>query len=141
MAAIWGGLVIAPAMAAGFGAICYLLVKYIVLKREDSTRWGLITGPFWFFLVACVLTMSISEFIRVKSVVMTDLVASSLQGLAPAQSRGHVTGEDRCGNPSDGSCRLHPLYRLLGPLCSGQGHQEGLQYVTPPRHRSETKNA
>ncbi|KAI5453621.1 hypothetical protein NCC49_005444 [Naganishia albida] len=59
MAAIWGGLVIAPAMAGAFGAICFLLVKFIVLKREDSTRWGLITGPFWFFLVACVLTMSI----------------------------------------------------------------------------------
>lgn len=62
MAAIWGGLVIAPAMAGAFGAICFLLVKFIVLKREDSTRWGLITGPFWFFLVACVLTMSISKF-------------------------------------------------------------------------------
>jgi hypothetical protein len=61
MAAIWGGLVIAPAMAAGFGAAIFLLVKYIVLKRKDSTRWGLITGPFWFFLVACVLTMSISK--------------------------------------------------------------------------------
>ncbi|KAJ9117929.1 hypothetical protein QFC20_000210 [Naganishia adeliensis] len=59
MAAIWGGLVIAPAMAAGFGAIIFLLVKYIVLKRKDSTRWGLITGPIWFFIVACVLTMSI----------------------------------------------------------------------------------
>ncbi|KAJ9091036.1 hypothetical protein QFC19_009273 [Naganishia cerealis] len=46
-------------MAAGFAAVIYLLVKYIVLKRDDPTRWGLITGPFWFFLVACVLTMSI----------------------------------------------------------------------------------
>lgn len=61
MAAIWGGLVIAPAMAAGFGAATFLLVKYIVLKRKDSTRWGLITGPIWFFLVASVLTMSISK--------------------------------------------------------------------------------
>lgn len=66
MAAIWGGLVIAPAMAAGFGAIIFLLVKYIVLKRKDSTRWGLITGPIWFFIVACVLTMSISESLTWK---------------------------------------------------------------------------
>ena len=67
MAAIWGGLVIAPAMAAGFGAVVFLLVKYIVLKRRDSTRWGIITGPFWFFLVACVLTMSISTFAYAKT--------------------------------------------------------------------------
>lgn len=61
LAAIWAGLVLAPALAAGFAAAIYLLVKYIVLKRDNPTRWGLITGPFWFFLVASVLTMSISK--------------------------------------------------------------------------------
>ena len=59
LGAIFGGLVIAPAMAAAFASVCYLLVKYIVLVRANPTRWALLTGPFWFMVVACVCTMSI----------------------------------------------------------------------------------
>ncbi|KAJ9120132.1 hypothetical protein QFC22_003030 [Naganishia vaughanmartiniae] len=46
-------------MAAGFAAAVFMLVKYVVLKRDNPTQWGLMTGPIWFFLVACILTMSI----------------------------------------------------------------------------------
>lgn len=59
LGAVFAGLGIAPAMAAGFGAVVYLMVKYVVLKRENPTKWGLYTGPFWFFVVAAVCTMSI----------------------------------------------------------------------------------
>lgn len=59
LGAIFGGLVIAPAMAAAFGAVVFLLVKYVVLVRENPTRWALITGPFWFAVVAIICTMSI----------------------------------------------------------------------------------
>ena len=52
----------APAISAGFGAIVYLLIKYIVLVRKDPTRWGLYTAPFFFFTLTAVLTLSISKY-------------------------------------------------------------------------------
>ncbi|KAG2004826.1 sodium:inorganic phosphate symporter [Coprinopsis cinerea AmutBmut pab1-1] len=59
LAAIFSGLIIAPAIGAAFGIAIYLLVKYGVLLRKDSVRWGMITAPIVFFLVGAVLTMSI----------------------------------------------------------------------------------
>jgi sodium-dependent phosphate transporter len=59
LGAIFGGLVLAPAMAAAFASVVYLMVKYVVLVRANPTRWALLTGPFWFMVVACVCTMSI----------------------------------------------------------------------------------
>jgi len=59
IAAIFSGLAIAPALAGCFAVAIYLIVKYVVLVRRDSTRWGMITAPFFFFLVAAILTMSI----------------------------------------------------------------------------------
>ncbi|ESK89691.1 sodium:inorganic phosphate symporter [Moniliophthora roreri MCA 2997] len=59
LATIFAGLIIAPAISAGFGSAVYLLIKFIVLKREDPTKWALMTSPFFFFLVGAVCTMSI----------------------------------------------------------------------------------
>lgn len=53
----------APAIAGAFASIVYLLVKFIVLSRRDSTRMGLLTAPFFFFTVSAVLTMSISAYL------------------------------------------------------------------------------
>lgn len=57
--AIFAGLLLAPALAAGFGAALYLLIKFVVLQRKDPVRWSIYTGPFFFFLAAAVCTMSI----------------------------------------------------------------------------------
>jgi sodium-dependent phosphate transporter len=59
LGAIFAGLVIAPALAAGFGAAVYLLIKFVVLARKDAVRWSIYTGPFFFFLTSAVATMSI----------------------------------------------------------------------------------
>lgn len=59
LGAIFSGLGMAPAIAAGFGAILYLLVKFTVLVRKDPVRWAIFTGPFFFFVAAAVSTMSI----------------------------------------------------------------------------------
>ncbi|KAG2015577.1 sodium:inorganic phosphate symporter [Coprinopsis cinerea AmutBmut pab1-1] len=59
IAAIFSGLVIAPALSASFGIVLFLFVKFAVLLRSNPTRWGLITSPIIFFLVGAVLTMSI----------------------------------------------------------------------------------
>ena len=61
VSAIYAGMVIAPAMSAGFGATIYLISKYAVLDRKNSVRAGLIMSPFYFFTVAAVLTMAIGE--------------------------------------------------------------------------------
>ena len=59
LGAIFAGLLLAPALAAGFGAVLYLLIRFVVLSRKDAVRWSIYTGPFFFFLAAAVCTMSI----------------------------------------------------------------------------------
>jgi sodium-dependent phosphate transporter len=58
---IFAGMGIAPALAAGFGAVIYLITKYAVLERKNPIRAGLIISPVYFFTVAAVLTMSIGK--------------------------------------------------------------------------------
>ncbi|GAA5903075.1 hypothetical protein JCM6882_006960, partial [Rhodosporidiobolus microsporus] len=59
LATIFAGFGIAPAIAAGFGAVAYLLVKFIVLARKNPLPWALATGPFVFFTASSVMTLSI----------------------------------------------------------------------------------
>ena len=44
LAAIFAGLLLAPALAGGFGATLYLIVKFGVLSRKNNIRWALYTG-------------------------------------------------------------------------------------------------
>ena len=44
LAAIFSGLLLAPALAGGFAATIYLLVKYGVLSRKNNIRWAIYTG-------------------------------------------------------------------------------------------------
>lgn len=59
LAAIWGGMGIAPALSGAFGAIVYLITKYAVLDRRNSVRNALYAAPVYFFTVTAVLTMAI----------------------------------------------------------------------------------
>ncbi|KAK4056307.1 hypothetical protein OIO90_002751 [Microbotryomycetes sp. JL221] len=59
LATIFAGFGIAPALAGGFGAVCYLLVKFGVLRRKNPLPYALATGPIVFFIVSAVMTMSI----------------------------------------------------------------------------------
>ena len=61
LGAIFAGMLIAPLLSAGFGAIVYLVSKYAVLERKNPIRAGLMISPLYFFTVAAVLTMSIGE--------------------------------------------------------------------------------
>ena len=73
--AAWG---IAPGIAGAFSAIIYLIIKYGILERENSTRLALYAGvgvsppshcntcltscfdqPVWFFVTSAILTMSV----------------------------------------------------------------------------------
>lgn len=58
---IFAGFGIAPGIAGGFGAIIYLITKWVVLVRNDPVKWGLYFSPFYFFTVTAILTMSISK--------------------------------------------------------------------------------
>ena len=59
VAAIFAGLLLAPALAGGFGAALYLIIKFGVLQRKNAVQWSIYTGPFFFFLASAVCTMSI----------------------------------------------------------------------------------
>lgn len=56
VAASWG---IAPAIAAGFAAIIFALVKYTVLERQDSFKWAMRLIPFWLALTGAILALFI----------------------------------------------------------------------------------
>lgn len=62
VSAIYAGMVIAPAISAGFGSIVYLISKYGALDRKNPVRSAMILAPFYFFTVAAVLTMSIGKW-------------------------------------------------------------------------------
>ncbi|GAA5854926.1 hypothetical protein JCM8547_004122 [Rhodosporidiobolus lusitaniae] len=59
LATIFAGFIIAPAIAGGFGAVLYLLVKFGVLMRKNPVPYALACGPLVFFLTAAVMTMAI----------------------------------------------------------------------------------
>ncbi|KAL0579904.1 hypothetical protein V5O48_002075 [Marasmius crinis-equi] len=77
LATIFAGLGIAPAISAVFGSCVYLLIKFIVLVRDDPTRWALMTSPFFFFLVGSICTMSII-YKGAPSLKLTELSDSTL---------------------------------------------------------------
>ncbi|TIA69571.1 hypothetical protein E3P91_03530 [Wallemia ichthyophaga] len=54
--AAWG---IAPALSGCIAAIIFLITKFGVLKRKNSTTVAFYAAPFYFFAVAAILTMSI----------------------------------------------------------------------------------
>lgn len=94
LGAIFAGLGMAPAIAAGFGAIIYMLIKTVVFMRKDPVRWAIWTGPFFFFLASAVATMSIiykgapslnldelSPTTTALGIVLTGLVIATLAAL------------------------------------------------------------
>ncbi|GAA5954705.1 hypothetical protein JCM8115_004665 [Rhodotorula mucilaginosa] len=59
LATIFAGFGIAPAMAGGFAAVVYLLVKFLVLARRNPFPYALASGPLVFFTAAAVMTLAI----------------------------------------------------------------------------------
>jgi hypothetical protein len=116
---------VAPSLAGAFAATIYLLTKYLVLIREDSTRAGLIASPFFFFTTTTILTMSIGEpnVCLLKSV-GTDNVWHSVQGRSLFEIGSPIEGRDRCGDPGYGWDRHTPLCHLLASVRPRQSRQE-----------------
>ncbi len=54
---VFAAWVIAPGIAGCFGAILFLITKYLVLKRKNPLRAGLMLVPVFFFVTSAVLTM------------------------------------------------------------------------------------
>jgi phosphate/sulfate permease len=57
VAASWG---ISPAIAAGFGAVIFGMLKYSVLERKDSFKWAMRLVPFYLALTAGILALFIT---------------------------------------------------------------------------------
>jgi phosphate/sulfate permease len=58
IAASWA---IAPLIAAGFSAILFLTVKFLVLERKDPLKWGMRLIPFYLAFTAGVLALFIID--------------------------------------------------------------------------------
>lgn len=58
---IFAGFGIAPGIAAGFGAVIFLITKFAILKRANSVRAALIASPIYFFGVTAILTLTIGK--------------------------------------------------------------------------------
>lgn len=59
LGAIFAGLGMAPAIAACFGAIIFMLIKVIVHLRKNPVPWAVWTSPFFFLIAGTVCTLSI----------------------------------------------------------------------------------
>lgn len=57
VAASWG---IAPAIAAAFAALYFGVLKYSVLERQDSLKWGMRLIPVYFGFTAAILALFIT---------------------------------------------------------------------------------
>ncbi|KAF4214241.1 hypothetical protein CNMCM8980_006926 [Aspergillus fumigatiaffinis] len=56
IAASWG---IAPVISAGFGAIIFMSIRFLVHSREDPMKWALRVLPFYYALTAGILALFI----------------------------------------------------------------------------------
>lgn len=59
LGAIFAGLAMAPAIAAGFGAVIFMLIKVVVHMRKNPVPWAVWTSPFFFLIAGTVCTLSI----------------------------------------------------------------------------------
>ena len=49
----------APAISACFGAIIFLLIKFVVHIRKNPVPWAVWTAPFFFLIAATICTLSV----------------------------------------------------------------------------------
>lgn len=49
----------APAIAGGFGATIFMLIKLVVHMRKNPVPWAVYTSPFWFLIAGTICTLSI----------------------------------------------------------------------------------
>lgn len=59
VAAIFSGLLMAPAIAACFGAIIFMLIKVLVHMRRDPVPWAVWTSPVFFLIAGTICTLTI----------------------------------------------------------------------------------
>lgn len=59
LGAIFSGLVMAPFIAACFGAIIFMLVKVVVHMRTNPVPWAVWTSPFFFLIAGTVCALSV----------------------------------------------------------------------------------
>ncbi|KAM0513693.1 hypothetical protein ACHAPE_007519 [Trichoderma viride] len=59
LGAIFAGLGMAPAIAGGFGASIFLLIKFVVHVRKSPAKWAVYTSPFFFLIAGTICTLSI----------------------------------------------------------------------------------
>lgn len=125
---IFAGFGIAPGIAAGFGAVLFLITKYAVLKRQNTVRAALIASPIYFFGVTAILTLTIGESDTLKRVYYKlTLVPRSVQGSAESPSRQAVRCYASPCHCSHFPGRCTPLAAVLAALRVRQGHPQGLQ--------------
>lgn len=59
LGAIFGGLCMAPLISAGFGAVIFLLIKFVVHTRSNPVPWAVYTSPFFFLIAGTICALSI----------------------------------------------------------------------------------
>ena len=59
LGAIFAGLGMAPAIAAGFGAVIFSLIRLVVHMRRNPVPWAVYTSPFWFLVAGTICTLSV----------------------------------------------------------------------------------
>lgn len=85
MATIFAGFGIAPALAGAFGACVFLIAKFGILRRKNSAKWAVFSGPFWFFTAVAVCFNLSVQLCTVSYVLVADLNhGHCIQGISSA---------------------------------------------------------
>ncbi|SPO06035.1 related to PHO89 - Na+/phosphate co-transporter [Cephalotrichum gorgonifer] len=59
LGAIFAGLAMAPVISGCFGAIIFMLIKFLVHRRQNPLPWAVWTSPFFFLIAGTVCTLSV----------------------------------------------------------------------------------
>ena len=59
LGAIFAGLAMAPFISGCFGAIIFLLIKFLVHKRKEPLPWAVWTSPLFFLIAGTICTLSV----------------------------------------------------------------------------------
>ncbi|KAK5090144.1 hypothetical protein LTS08_007291 [Lithohypha guttulata] len=59
LGAIFGGLIMAPLISAGFASVIFMLVKVVVHMRSNPVPWAVYSSPFFFLIAGTICALSI----------------------------------------------------------------------------------
>ncbi|KAI5358730.1 putative phosphate transporter [Septoria linicola] len=142
LGAIFAGLGMAPAIAAGFGATIFMLIKVVVHMRKNPIPWSVYTSPFFFLIAGTICTLSIvykgSPNLKLNArppPFIAGVTVGAGAGLAVLAAIFFVPFLYMCVIRRDGSIKWYHV--IQGPLLFKRPAVEGSELAVVPNYAVE----